>query len=316
MDNQDNKKSWFARLKDGLHRSSSKLSEGIGSIFTKRKLDEHTLAELEDLLISSDLGPATSARLVADFARNRFGKDITDIEVKQELAKQISLMLSPYAKPLSIDRSKKPFVILVVGVNGTGKTTTIGKLAQYYQTQGLKVMLAAGDTFRAAAISQLKIWGDRTHSTVISGEQGSDAAALAYHALEKASTENADILLVDTAGRLHNKDDLMQELSKLVRVIKKLDNSAPHSTLLVLDATTGQNAHSQVEVFSKMTEVTGLVVTKLDGTAKGGVIVALADKFKLPIHAIGVGEGVNDFKDFDAHDYAQLLMGMEDPLVH
>lgn len=303
--------SWLSRLTAGLAKSSSKLSDGITGIFTKKKLDQETLDQLEELLISTDLGVTTSAKLVEEFSRNRFGKDISDDEVKQALAQQIAAMLEPYAQPLTVDAAKKPFVILVVGVNGTGKTTTIGKLAQFYHKQGLKMMLAAGDTFRAAAISQLQIWGERTNAKVIAGAPNGDAAALAYQALEQARADHADVLLIDTAGRLHNKADLMQELAKLVRVIKKLDETAPHATLLVLDATTGQNAHAQVEVFRDITQVSGLVVTKLDGSAKGGVLVALADKFKLPIHAIGVGEGVDDFQPFKAVDFARSLMGLE-----
>lgn len=302
--------SWFTRLRSGLNRSSEKISEGITSIFTKKKLDQDTLDQLEELLITTDLGPTTAAKLVEEFSRGRFGKDISDEEVKLALAEQITNLLQPYAVPLVIDPAHKPFVILVVGVNGTGKTTTIGKLAQYYHKQGLKIMLAAGDTFRAAAISQLKIWGERTKAQVIAGEPNGDAAGLAYHALEKARAEKIDVLLIDTAGRLHNKADLMQELAKLVRVLKKLDPSAPHATLLVLDATTGQNAHAQVETFKELTQVTGLVVTKLDGSAKGGVLVALADRFKLPIHAIGVGEGAEDFQPFAAQDFARSLMGL------
>ena len=311
MSDKVEKQGWLSRLRSGLQRSSSKIADGIGGIFTKRKLDDETLTELEDVLITADLGPATAARLVKDFAKNRFGKDISDQEVKEALAGQIEEILTPYAKTLDIDEAKKPFVILVVGVNGVGKTTTIGKMAQMLHQQKYKLILAAGDTFRAAAISQLKIWGERTHSEVVAGEQGSDAAALAYKAHEKARNDGADILLVDTAGRLHNKNDLMQELAKVVRVLKKQDESAPHATLLVLDATTGQNAHAQVEVFRELTQVTGLVVTKLDGSAKGGVIVALADRFKLPIHAIGVGEGADDLQAFKARDFARSLMGLD-----
>lgn len=302
---------WLSRLKSGLTRSSEKLSEGITDIFTKHKLNEDTLEKLEELLIAADLGPATAAKLAADFSRSRFTKDVSGAEVKAALAEQVAAILQPYAMPLKIDLDKKPFVVLVVGVNGTGKTTTIGKLAQHFHKQDLKIMLAAGDTFRAAAISQLKIWGERTNAQVISGEQNADAAALAYQALEKARAEKVDLLLIDTAGRLHNKADLMQELAKLVRVLKKIDPSAPHATLLVLDATTGQNAHAQVETFRDLTQVTGLVVTKLDGSAKGGVLVALADRFKLPIHAIGVGEGADDFQPFSAEDFAKSLMGLE-----
>jgi fused signal recognition particle receptor len=310
MPHEEKKAGWLSRLRSGLQKSSSKLSDNISGVFTKRKLDEESLEELEELLIAADLGPATSARLVAEFGKNRFGKDIGDDEVKTALAGQITEILKHCAIPLAIDATRKPFVVLVVGVNGVGKTTTIGKLAQNYVRQGQKVVMAAGDTFRAAAISQLKIWGERTGAEVIAGEQGSDAAALAYQALEKAKRDKADILLVDTAGRLHNKGDLMQELAKVVRVIKKLDETAPHATLLVLDATTGQNAHAQVEVFSEIAQVTGLVVTKLDGSAKGGVVVALADRFKLPIHAIGVGEGAEDLQPFNAEDFAKSLVGI------
>ena len=310
MTEKTEKSGWLARLRGGLQRSSAKVSDGITAIFTKRKLDDAALAELEDTLIAADLGPATAARLVAAFGKNRFGKDVTDAEVKEALAEQITEILHPCALPLTIDTTAKPFVVMAVGVNGTGKTTTIGKLAQHYRHQGLSVMMAAGDTFRAAAISQLKIWGDRTGVEVVAGDQGGDAAALAYQALEKARKQQVDLLLIDTAGRLHNKGDLMQELSKVVRVMKKLDPAAPHATLLVLDATTGQNAHTQVEVFRDLVQVTGLVVTKLDGSAKGGVLVALADRFKLPIHMIGVGEGAEDLQAFQAADFARSLMGV------
>ena len=303
--------SWLSRLRSGLSRSTSKLTEGVTSLFTKRKLDEAALEELEELLITADLGPETAARLVADFGKTRFGKDVTDTEVREALAAQIETILAPYAKPLAYDPTHKPFVVLMVGVNGTGKTTTIGKLAKDYVGEGKKVMLAAGDTFRAAAIGQLQVWGDRTGVPVVTGPENGDAAALAYQALERAQKENSDVLLIDTAGRLHNKAHLMEELSKIVRVIKKLDETAPHATLLVLDATTGQNAHAQVEVFQKLTHVTGLIVTKLDGSAKGGVIVALADRFKLPIHAIGVGEGADDLQPFEAKDFARSLMGLD-----
>lgn len=301
--------SWFVRLRSGLQRSTSKISDGITGIFTKRKLDDETLQELEELLIMADLGPSVAARITEDLARNRFGKDVTDHEVKSELAVLMAQILDPCAVPLTIDRSKKPFVVLMVGVNGSGKTTTIGKMAQHYSGEGLKVMMAAGDTFRAAAVSQLQIWGERTGCPVIAGGEGADAAGLAYTALERARAENADLLLIDTAGRLHNKGDLMAELAKIVRVIRKLAPDAPHATLLVLDATTGQNALAQVEVFREMTNVSGLVVTKLDGSAKGGILVALADKFKLPVHAIGVGESAADLRPFAAHDFAESLVG-------
>ena len=308
-DNPAPKTGWLSRLRQGLQRSTGKLTEGISAVFTKRKLDQTALDELEELLIAADLGPTTAARLTAEFGKSRFGKDVTDAEVKRALADAITAILAPYATPLDI-AAHKPFVVLMVGVNGTGKTTTIGKLAHYHHAQGKKIMLAAGDTFRAAAISQLKIWGERTGSKVVAGPQNGDAAALAYQALEQARAENVDLLLIDTAGRLHNKTDLMQELAKIVRVIKKVDPTAPHATLLVLDATTGQNAHAQVEVFRELTRITGLVVTKLDGSAKGGVLVALADRFKLPIHAIGVGEAADDLRPFSAEDFAGTLLGI------
>jgi len=305
------KKGWLSRLKSGLTRSSSKISEGITSLFTKRRLDEAVLEELEELLISADLGPATASKLVTEFGRTRFGKDVGDDEVKQALAAQMVEILEPCAKPLQIDPTCKPYVVLMVGVNGAGKTTTIGKLAKFYSEAGLKVMMAAGDTFRAAAISQLKVWGDRVGCPVVTGAQGGDAAALAYQSLQRAKVDGVDLLLIDTAGRLHNKTDLMQELSKISRVLKKLEPEAPHATLLVLDATTGQNAHAQVSVFRELTTITGLILTKLDGSAKGGVVVALADRFKLPIHAIGVGESAEDLQSFNAADFARSLMGVE-----
>jgi len=304
------KTGWLSKLQAGLSRSSNKLGENLTGLFTKRKLDEAALEELEEALIAADLGPSTAAKLVAAFGKNRFGKDISEPEIKEALAAQIAGILEACAKPLEIDRSQKPFVVLMVGVNGAGKTTTIGKMAQAYHEQGLKVMLAAGDTFRAAAIGQLQIWGERAGCTVVTAAEGSDAAALAYQAMERAKAEGADVLLIDTAGRLHNKTGLMEELAKISRVIKKIDETAPHATLLVLDATTGQNAHAQVETFKALTNVTGLIVTKLDGSAKGGVLVALADRFGLPLHAIGVGEGADDLRPFKAADFARSLMGV------
>ena len=301
---------WFSRLKSGLSRSSGRLTESIGAIFTKRKLDHTALEELEEALIAGDIGVTTAARLTAELARKRFGKDVSPEEVKGDLAEAVTAILEPLARPLTIDAAHRPHVVLMMGVNGTGKTTTIGKLAKLYTDQGLKVVLAAGDTFRAAAIEQLQIWGERTGATVVAGKQGADAAGLAYGALETARRERADLLLIDTAGRLHNKDNLMAELQKILRVIAKLDPQAPHDRILVLDATTGQNAHAQVETFKAMCEVTGLVVTKLDGSAKGGVIVGLADRFGLPIHAIGVGEGAEDLRPFSARDFARSLMGL------
>jgi len=305
------KKGWFSRLKEGLAKSSSKLTDGITGIFTKRKLDDEALEELEELLITADLGPATAAKVTAELARTRFGKEITPDEVKASLATEIAKILGPVAQPLVIDPDLKPHVILVVGVNGTGKTTTIGKLARQFRAEGKTVMLAAGDTFRAAAVSQLKIWGERTGCEVIARDTGADAAGLAYDAVERARAAGVDVLLIDTAGRLQNKAGLMDELRKIVRVIKKVDETAPHTTLLTLDATTGQNAHSQVEIFRDMTNVNGLILTKLDGSARGGVLVSLAEKFKLPVHAIGVGEGVHDLRPFDADAFAKSLMGLD-----
>jgi fused signal recognition particle receptor len=301
---------WLARLKQGLSKSSSRISDGIGDIFTKRRLDDAALEELEDLLITADLGPATAAKVTAELARSRFGKEVSSDDVKQSLASEIAKVLAPVAAPLVIDPARRPYVILVVGVNGTGKTTTIGKLARQFREEGKSVMLAAGDTFRAAAVSQLKIWGERTGCPVVSRATGDDAAGLAFEALERARREGVDVLLIDTAGRLQNKTGLMAELEKIVRVIKKLDDTAPHSTLLTLDATTGQNAHNQVEVFRDMVSVSGLILTKLDGSARGGVLVALAERFKLPVHAIGVGEGVHDLRPFDARTFARSLVGM------
>jgi len=304
------KRGWLARLRDGLGRSSTKLTTGIVGIFTKRKLDEAALQELEELLIAADLGPATAAKLTAGLAKSRFDQEITPEEVRTALAREIAAILAPAARPLTLDPARRPHVILVVGVNGTGKTTTIGKLAQRFREEGRRVMLAAGDTFRAAAIEQLKIWGERAGATVVARETGADAAGLAYDALAKARAEGADVLMIDTAGRLHNKADLMAGLQKIIRVLRKLDAEAPHTCLLVLDATTGQNAHQQVDIFRQMTEVTGLIVTKLDGTARGGVVVALAERFKLPVHAIGVGESADDLKPFEAESFARSLMGL------
>jgi len=305
------KTGWFSRLKAGLARSSGKLVSGISDIFTKTKLDDDTLAHLEELLIGADIGSATASRLVGDLAKTRVGKEVSSEEVRGLFAEEIGRVLEPVARPLSVDTSKKPFVLLMVGVNGAGKTTTIGKLAQLYKEQNLRCALAAGDTFRAAAVEQLKVWGARTGSPVIARDAGSDAASLAFEALVESRKRGDDVLLIDTAGRLHNKENLMNELQKIVRVIKKVDDTAPHATLLVLDSTIGQNAHAQVETFKQIVGVTGLVLTKLDGTAKGGVVVALAEKFGLPIHFIGVGEGVEDLRPFTSHSFARSLMGLE-----
>ncbi len=302
------KAGWLARLKSGLSKSSSRISDGITGIFTKRKLDQEALDELEELLIQADLGATVAAEMTALLAKDRFNKDIGEDEVRDILASQIADVLKPYAKPLVPDISKKPYVILMVGVNGNGKTTTIGKLAQQYTRQGKKVMLAAADTFRAAAVEQLEIWGQRSGIPVIRGEHEADPASVAYRALEEARAKGADVLMIDTAGRLQNKANLMEELKKIIKVLKKLDADVPHAVVQVLDATTGQNALSQVEVFKEMVEVSGIIVTKLDGTAKGGVVVALARKFNLPIHSVGIGEGIEDLNAFDARDFANNLV--------
>jgi fused signal recognition particle receptor len=302
--------SWLSRLRGGLSKSTQRVTESITSIFTKKKLDQATLDELEDALIQADLGVGVASRLVEKLGRERFGKEVTDEDVRSAFADDIAEILQPVAIPLAIDPARKPFVVLVVGVNGSGKTTTIAKLAHLYKGEGRKVMLAAGDTFRAAAVEQLKVWGDRAGVPVIARETGADAAGLAFEALQRAQAEGCDVLLIDTAGRLHNKTNLMEELAKMVRVIRKLDMAAPHSCLLVLDATTGQNAHAQVETFRGLSPVDALVVTKLDGSAKGGVLVALAEKFKLPVVAIGVGEGIDDLRPFEARSFARGLMGL------
>ena len=303
--------SWFQRIKDGLRKTSSRLASGITDIFTKRKLDDAAVEELEDLLVMSDLGPSTAAKLAAAIAKERFDKEVEPEEIRAALAEEVTKILAPVAKPLSIDGAKKPHIVLVAGVNGSGKTTTIGKLAKHLRAEGKSVMLAAGDTFRAAAIEQLKVWGERTGAPVVAKDQGADAAGLAFDAVERATREGIDVLLIDTAGRLHNKAGLMEELKKVIRVIRKLDETGPHHVLLVLDATTGQNALVQVGTFQEMVDVSGLVVTKLDGTAKGGVLVALAEKYGLPVHAIGVGEQADDLRPFEARDFARGLMGLD-----
>jgi fused signal recognition particle receptor len=304
------KVSWFQRLRQGLSKTSTQLTEGITGVFTKRKLDAETLEEFEELLIRADLGMDTASRIIARLSSGRYDKEISAEAVTAILADEVEATLRPVAMPLVIDGSRRPHVILVVGVNGTGKTTTIGKLARVFTGEGKRVMLAAGDTFRAAAVEQLKIWGERTGSPVIAGETGADAAGLVHDALRRAVDDTSDILIIDTAGRLQNKAYLMAELEKIVRVIRKFDPAAPHSVLLTLDATTGQNALSQVEIFKKTAGVTGLIMTKLDGTARGGILVAIADKYKLPVHAIGVGEGAEDLQPFDARDFARAIAGL------
>ncbi len=301
---------WLARLRAGLQKSSSRLSQGIGGIFTGKRLDDASLEALEALLIEADLGVAPAARLTANLAEARFDKTVSAADVRAALAADIAKSLEPVARPLVIEPSHRPHVVLVVGVNGTGKTTTIAKLAKQFTHEGCKTVLAAADTFRAAAIEQLQVWGERTGCDVVSRPQGADPAAVAYDALAQAREAGADVLLVDTAGRLHNKADLMAELQKIIRVMRKLEPAAPHDCVLVLDATIGQNAHAQVETFKELTAVTGLIVTKLDGTARGGVVVALAERFGLPIHAVGVGESAEDLRPFAPAEFAAGLLGL------
>lgn len=303
--------SWFQRLAKGMSRSSSALGGGIVSIFTKRKLDGDTLEELEDVLIQADLGIAVATRITGRLTAERYGKDITDAEVKAILAAEVEKVLGPVALPFVAKPERAPHVVLVVGVNGSGKTTTIGKLASKFSAEGLKVMLAAGDTFRAAAIDQLKVWAERANVPIVTRDVGADSAGLAFEALTRARDEGIDLLLVDTAGRLQNKAELMAELEKVVRVLRKIDPTAPQDVLLVLDATTGQNAINQVEVFGRTAGVTGLVMTKLDGTARGGILVAIAEKFGLPVHFIGVGEGIDDLEPFAAGDFARAITGAD-----
>ncbi len=301
------KQSWFQRLKSGLSKTSSKLTDGITSVFTKRKLDASSIDELEDLLIQADLGVDTAMRITDTISAGKYDKGISADEVREILANEVESVLAPVAQPLTIQSENRPHVVLMVGVNGTGKTTTIGKLAAQYRGEGKKVLLVAGDTFRAAAIEQLQVWGERTGCEVMSREVGADAAGLAFDALTRAKSEGFDVLMMDTAGRLQNKAGLMDELEKVVRVLKKVDPDAPHNVLLVLDATTGQNALSQVEVFGERAGVTGLVMTKLDGTARGGILVAIANKHQIPVHAIGVGEGVEDLAPFEAKEFAHAI---------
>ncbi len=301
-------KGWFSRIKEGLKRTSGKITEGLESILIKKKLDQEMLEELEDLLLSTDLGVFTTNKLIQSLKKNRFDQEITMEEIKKLLADEIAETITPFSIPLLLNESSHPHVILVVGINGSGKTTTIGKLAHSWKNQGKKVRLVAGDTFRAAAVEQLKIWGQRANIPVEINKNNSDPASLAHEALQKSINEKDNVLIIDTAGRLHNNEDLMAELSKIIRVLKKVNPETPHSCILVLDATVGQNALSQVEVYKKIADITGLIVTKLDGTAKGGIVVALATKFNLPIHAIGVGENIEDLKVFDPQAFANGLV--------
>ena len=309
-DQPEEKQSWWQRLSGGLKRTSASIGGAVADLVVKRKLDAGVVEELEELLIRNDFGVDVAARIAAAVGEGRYDKSITSDEVKAVVAAEVEKVLAPVAKPLNVD-GEKPFVVLVVGVNGSGKTTTIGKLAAKLHAEGRSVMLAAGDTFRAAAIDQLNVWGGRSGATVIARAPGSDAAGLAFDALTQARVEEVDVLLVDTAGRLQNKAVLMDELEKIVRVMKKVDPAVPHAVLLVLDATVGQNALSQVEVFRDIAGVTGLVMTKLDGTARGGILVAIAAKFGLPVHFIGVGESIDDLAPFSAKDFARAIAGVE-----
>jgi fused signal recognition particle receptor len=308
---QEPKQSWWKRLSAGLKRTSSSLGTAVADLVTKRKLDRAMLDDIEDVLLRADLGTEVAARIAEAVGKGRYDKAVSAEDVTTIVATEVEKVLSPVAKPLEIDATQKPFVILVVGVNGSGKTTTIGKLAAKLSAEGRKVMLAAGDTFRAAAIEQLKVWGERNKVPVVARAQGSDSASLAFEAVEAAKAQNMDVLLIDTAGRLQNKTELMVELEKVRRVIGKVDSSAPHAVLLVLDATVGQNALSQVDAFHKTAGVTGLVMTKLDGTARGGILVALSEKYKLPVHFIGVGEGIDDLAPFTARDFARAIAGRD-----
>ena len=302
----------FSRLKTGLNRTAGNIGNSLTAVLTKRKLDNAALEELEDLLIAADLGPTIAASVSGKLAEDRFDKEICEDEIKSALADVVADILLPVAHPLRIDAENRPHVILVVGVNGTGKTTTIGKIAHNLTSDGKSVVLAAADTFRAAAIDQLQIWGERAGATVVRRDVGTDPAAVAYEGLQTAQARNADVLLVDTAGRLQNKSNLMDELAKIARVLDKLDEGAPHDCLLVLDATTGQNVLQQVEVFSKVCNVSGLVMTKLDGTARGGVLVAVAERFSLPVHYIGIGEGIDDLQPFAAREFARAVTGLNE----
>jgi len=303
-------RSAFGRLFDGLRKSSSKLVEGVSATFTKKKLDAAALEQLEDLLIASDMGARAAARITAELAKDRFDKEISDEDLRAALADEIAKILKPREVQLDLTQGPKPRIVLVIGVNGSGKTTTIGKLGAILQKGGEKTVIGAADTFRAAAIEQLHVWAERSGADFVSSTQGADAAGVAFETVKRANDTQADVALIDTAGRLQNKSELMAELAKMVRVMRKLDEDAPHDTLLVLDATVGQNALSQLESFRSVTEITGLVMTKLDGTAKGGVLVALAERHSIPIHFIGVGEKAEDLQPFDAQKFARALVGL------
>jgi fused signal recognition particle receptor len=304
-------KGWLGRLRDGLSRSTGKIGDSLTGLFTKAKLDSATLEALEEALISADFGVKTATAVCDTLRSERFDKDISEADVRRALAERVEMVLAPLAKPLDVRRGHAPHVVLVVGVNGVGKTTTIAKLSNWFLGRGCKILLVAGDTFRAAAVEQLQVWGTRLEVPVMSTKVGGDAAGLAYSALERARAEGIDVVIIDTAGRLQNKKDLMGELSKIKRVVGKFDESAPHDVVLVLDATTGQNALNQIEVFTEIAGVTGLVMTKLDGTARGGILVAAADKYGVPVHAIGIGETMQDLRPFQAQDFARALAGVD-----
>ncbi len=306
-------KSWFGRLKDGLGKSASKITSGLAEAIGKPKLDASDLDDIEDALIMADLGVAAAGRLTQGLKKRAFPDGVTQDSLAEALAEEVAEILTPVAQPLEIDPSLKPHVVLMVGVNGSGKTTTAGKLAEQWQSQGKKVIMAAADTFRAAAVEQLKVWGERTGTTVIAGEQGTDAAAVAYQAYEQAIADGADVLIIDTAGRLQAKAELMEELAKICRVVAKKDSAAPHDRVIVLDGTVGQNATSQVSAFKETADLTGMIITKLDGSARGGIVVSLAESFALPIHAVGVGEGKDDLKSFDASEFGRALAGLGSP---
>ena len=305
------RRSWFTQLRSGLARTSSALSDNLTSVLSRRKLDAETLDELEDALIKADLGVAMAARIRSSLASTRHDRALSPLHLREVLAAEVAKVLAPVAEPFVLDKNAQPHVILLVGVNGTGKTTTAAKMAHRFIRDGSSVMLAAADTFRAAAIDQLKVWGGRVGAEVVAKDVGADPAGVAYEALERAKAEKLDVLIIDTAGRLQNKSDLMAELAKIVRVLKKLDPTAPHSVVLVLDATTGQNALNQVQIFQEIAGVTSLVVTKLDGTARGGILVAVAERFGLPVNAIGVGEGIDDLQAFDAEEFARAIAGLD-----
>ena len=308
---ENQKKGWLTKLKVGLGRSSLFLTNSLNDLLVKQEVNTETLEELEDILITADLGVNTASKISSTLAKHRFAKPVVLADIQHVIVDEIKDILTPVAKPLSLDKNLQPHVILVCGVNGSGKTTTVGKLAYKLTNDGNHALLVAADTFRAAATNQLKVWGERASCQVISAETGSDPAGLVFDAFERAKKENVDALLIDTAGRLQNKTELMEELKKIIRVLKKIDDSAPHSCLLVLDATVGQNAHSQLDIFAEMVNVTGLILTKIDGSAKGGVLVSLAQKFDLPVHAIGVGEELNDLQAFNAEDFASSLVGLD-----